>query len=199
MQLPILVAVADRATRELIVDLLSQKGHNVTDATDVKQALGALEGDTFSIVVTDVDEELDLIRRSKSHNADGVVIAVTDRDDSETTSKILQLGAYDLLITPLANMDLVAALLNRAIQQAELRRDNGHLLDSLKRNVDEMGKLNNALRELAARDGLTGLYNHRFFGTRMNRPSAEGSADSCQLLADCYPMEVSCPQRQQSH
>ena len=36
-------------------------------------------------------------------------------------------------------------------------------MESLKRNVDELSELNDTLRTLATRDGLTGLYNHRFF------------------------------------
>lgn len=163
MQLRILVAVADRSTRESISELLVQKGHGVTGSESRDEALAALEGDPFPIVIIDVDEEMDLVRRAKSANTDATVIAVTDGRSPEKITEVLQLGAFDHLVRPLANMDLVAAALNRAIQKAELQRDNRHLLESLKRNVEEMGKLNSTLRELATRDGLTGLFNHRFF------------------------------------
>ena len=56
----------------------------------------------------------------------------------------------------------MTAVLRRAVRHATLLRENHNLVLSLKRNVEALGLQNRRLEYLASRDGLTGLFNHRY-------------------------------------
>src|SRR3569623_511183 len=74
----------------------------------------------------------------------------------------LQAGAYDYLVKPCDEPALIAAMVERAAERCRLLRQNRTLLNALQTcsaQIDDVGCL---LRELAIRDGLTGLYNHRY-------------------------------------
>ena len=64
---------------------------------------------------------------------------------------------------PFEDIDLVSAVANRAIEKIILTEENVELIEKLKIKNDQLGLANRALKELAIRDGLTGVYNHRYF------------------------------------
>jgi diguanylate cyclase (GGDEF)-like protein len=54
-------------------------------------------------------------------------------------------------------------VVNRAIDRYKLAADNHALMDHMKQNAEELERLNAQLTDMANRDALTGLYNHRYF------------------------------------
>jgi two-component system, cell cycle response regulator len=81
--------------------------------------------------------------------------------DSALTA--LRAGAYDYLIKPFESLDLISAVASRAAEKARLVAQNKELVEQLQQANQELKEANDTLKELAVRDGLTSLHNHRFF------------------------------------
>jgi two-component system, cell cycle response regulator len=94
--------------------------------------------DQHNPVVEDKETIRDAIVRVLAEQADGVVEADTAEE------------ALDLLRTV-------------SVERSRLERENRDLLEHLQRSRDELDRVNAQLQDMANRDGLTGLYNARFF------------------------------------
>ena len=81
--------------------------------------------------------------------------------DSAITA--MRSGAYDYLIKPFEDLQLISAVADRTVEKIWLIARNEELMKTLKQNNQELARANDFLRDLALRDGLTGLYNHRYF------------------------------------
>jgi diguanylate cyclase (GGDEF)-like protein len=82
------------------------------------------------------------------------VIMLTSKAEPADKVKGLQLGAFDYVTKPFDEGELVA-------------RVNIQLL--LKRLREELKEKNRELQEMANKDGLTGLYNHRYFHEHLSK------------------------------
>ena len=81
--------------------------------------------------------------------------------------KALRAGAFDYLTKPFKNIDLITSAATRAWEKVRLTHDNNKLIAQLKLQTEFLEQANARLQELAIRDGLTGLYNHRSFHEKM--------------------------------
>lgn len=75
----------------------------------------------------------------------------------------LRAGAYDYLAKPFDDIALISAVVNRATEKIRLTRENTKLVEDLKKSKEDLERMNETLRDLTIRDGLTGLHNHRNF------------------------------------
>jgi diguanylate cyclase (GGDEF)-like protein len=81
----------------------------------------------------------------------------------------------------------VLALVKRAADKVRLTRENRALLEDLKKKNEELRRLNEMIRELAIRDGLTGLYNYRYFSEALRNELARAQRyrrPLCLLMID---------------
>jgi len=165
---------------------LRDDGRDVTEAPCAEQALKLFRDNPFPVVVTDIImgkmNGLELLQEIKLIEPDTQVVVMTSNASLETATTALRNGAYDYLIKPFEEIDLITAVTNRAAEKVELIRQNRVMVDRLKRNAEELERLNHELQDLAIRDGLTGLFNHRYFreslGTELSRSSRHGRAFS---------------------
>ncbi len=81
----------------------------------------------------------------------------------ETAVLALRSGAYDYLIKPFEELDLVTAAVSRAVERATFLREMKIMTETIARKNEELKVANRALADRANRDGLTGLYNHAYF------------------------------------
>jgi diguanylate cyclase (GGDEF)-like protein len=58
---------------------------------------------------------------------------------------------------------MISVVAGRALEKISLIAENRELLERLHKKNEEMEEANKALEEMAIRDGLTGLFNHRYF------------------------------------
>ena len=164
MGLRILIAEEEDSFRGHIVRALD--GHHVVEAASGAEALESLRGDPFPLVITGMEmggvSGLALMEQAKSLDPEALVVVTIDPARAPEAARALRSGAHDYLFKSCED-DVLAAVLRRAIEQVTLVRENQALLNSLKRNVEALGRQNQRLEHLATRDGLTGLYNHRYF------------------------------------
>ncbi len=164
MGLHILIAEEEDSCRRHIARAL--KGNDVVEAASGAEAIEALRSGPFPLVVTSMQVGdvcgLTIMEQTKSQDPGALVVFTVGRAGAHEAELALRSGAHDCLVKPCDDI-LTSAALRRAIRHATLIRENQDLLSSLKRNVEALGLQNRKLQYLATRDGLTGLFNHRYF------------------------------------
>lgn len=175
----ILVAEDESTLRTVISRVLHQDGYDVTTVASGEEALAAFEHDSYPLVITDIVmgglSGLDLLKELKRRDPDVHVVIMTSNASLDSAMTALRLGAYDYLTKPFDDLDILSSVVKRAIQNIQLSEENEYLLAALKVRTQELERLNRSLKEMADRDGLTGLHNHRFFREALTRELARAS------------------------
>lgn len=175
-----LVVDDDSTILDLVGTLLAENAIGVHKASSGEDALQIYAHTSIDVVLTDVQmggmSGFDLIKRLKLVNPSVKVIIMTGHDSYESVLKALQLGAYDYIQKPLHNHHAITAAILRAYESAKLQSENTDLLIQLRYSHDKLAAANRnlvdanrKLKQLAITDGLTGLYNRRFFDQALKR------------------------------
>jgi two-component system, cell cycle response regulator len=163
----ILVVDDESTLRSVIAEVLTDDGHTVTQAANAEEALALFREAPFPLVITDIVmgkmSGLDLLTEVKVLDPESLVIIMTSHASLETATAALRTGAYDFLIKPFEDLGLITAVVNRATEKHQLLTQNLRLVENLRRNAEELEELNRNLKDMVNRDGLTGLFNHRYF------------------------------------
>jgi len=166
-QLSILVVDDEDSLRSVITQVLEGEGYDVTSAASGEEALKAFHNDKYALVITDIKmpgmSGMELLEKVKEERPSTEVVIITSHASLDSALTALRQGAYDYLIKPFEDIDLIAAVANRAIEKVRLMKENRMLVETLQVKNEELEKANVVLRDLAIRDGLTGAYNHRYF------------------------------------
>jgi diguanylate cyclase (GGDEF)-like protein len=169
-----LLAEDEDTLRAVITEVLEEGGFQVTPVPNGEAALEAFQKETFPLVVTDIVmgglNGLQLLETVKQLDATTQVVIMTSHATVEAAMKALRAGAYDFLIKPFEDLDMILVVARRAAEKVQLIRENRGLMESLRKQARELEQANFALKKLAdslksvsERDGLTGLYNHKAF------------------------------------
>ncbi len=161
----ILVADDELAIRSLVAELLEDEGHIVTLAEDGEDALKKYREERHEIVFSDIRMPkmtgIELLEKIKKMGELTQFIIMTSHASVDNSIEALKKGAFDYILKPFEDLDVVVDAANRAIVDLLAIREQQYLLNTLGRQNEELGTLNKKFRELAIRDGLTGLFNHR--------------------------------------
>lgn len=176
---------------EMLVQIFSGK-YEVTAASDGEAALAALRANPFDVILCDLNmpkmSGVEVLRDAQKIRPGALRLLVTASDRLEDLRDAINVARVDRFVSkPFRPVELVAvvegAIREQELEQkvvqlvAELQEKNRLLERALSdvqdherklesevaRQTIELRKTMEALRELAVRDGLTGLYNHRFF------------------------------------
>jgi len=163
-----LLVVDDEETlRSVVSQVLSADGFEVAVAASGEEALEVFRESSHPLVITDIRmggmSGIELLTEIKRHNPDTQVVIMTSHASLDTALSAMRAGAYDYLVKPFESLDLISAVAGRAAEKARLVARNRELVDQLQRANSELKEVNTALKEMAVRDGLTALYNHRHF------------------------------------
>ncbi len=135
----------------------------------------------------------ELIRR-----ADVPVVVVTGHNDSGTAAEAIARGAQDYVVKLGDYLLTIPVLVEKAIDQHRLRRENVRLQRRLEEMLNELRLRNAELqvsldeqRRMATTDGLTGLSNRRRFDELLHKRFYEASRygfdlSCCMCDLDCY-------------
>ncbi len=166
-EIQILVVDDEESLRNVLEELLTEEGHKVSIAASGEAALTLFEVQRHPLVLIDIRlpglSGLEVVEKIKLLEPDTQVIMMTSYASLHTAIAALRSGATDYLIKPFDEFEIVTSVINRTIEKVRLLHDNKLLLSRLHKHNDELQNMNRVLQELAVKDGLTGLYNHRYF------------------------------------
>ncbi len=175
----ILVVEDEGTLRRVICEVLREDGHEVVAAPSAEEGLRLFREEPFPLVITDIVlgkmTGLELLKIVKDENPESFVVIMTSHASIDTAVESLRSGAYDFLIKPFEDIQLILAVVNRAMAQIDLIRRNLDLVKRLEQKASELESLNALLVKEANRDGLTGLYNHRYFREALDIELARAS------------------------
>ena len=145
----VLVADADAEFRDLVVRRAEMMGLTVLEVGDGNEALEALEGERFDLIVSDLympgHTGLEVIQKAQEIDPEIHAIILTASAAVETAIEAQRSGVYDYLIKPLESLADFEITVARALEHADLIREIKQLFKEVQR--------------LAVTDGLTGLFN----------------------------------------
>ena len=164
--LKILVADDEVAIRELVGEVLAGEGHEITMAEDGKDALEKFSVAWHEIVFSDIRmpnmNGIELLTAIKEINENTQFVIMTSHASIDNAINALKKGAFDYILKPFENLDVITDAAKRAIANLSGIRRQQYLVNTLARQNEELDHLAKEFREMAIRDGLTGLFNHRY-------------------------------------
>jgi diguanylate cyclase (GGDEF)-like protein len=149
----ILVALDDESLRQTLSRFLTSLGHAVEAVPDGTAAVGRFRSGTpVDLVITNLSmsglDGLAVMRAARDADRDVEVIFMTGVPDLGTAVQALRAGeAFDYVMKPVPNVEIMRAAVNRAIERRTLRLENQRLRRELERT--------------ASTDDLTGVLNRR--------------------------------------
>jgi diguanylate cyclase (GGDEF)-like protein len=187
----ILVADDEEAIRGAVSQLLKEEGYEADAVPSGEEALERFAARPYDLLITDIRmagmSGIDLLKEVKRLYSGTEVIVMTSYASLETAVSALRAGAYDYLIKPFEELDLVTAAVSRAAERAAFLREMRILTETIARKNEELQAANRALADRVNRDGLTGLYNHAYFQDALRQEvsrSARHGYVFCLLFAD---------------
>ena len=147
----ILIVDDDAAIRESMDEFIGMAGFRSSTAASAEDALDILDHDYFDVVITDIMlpgmDGLELTDRiKKKHEID--VIVMTGYSGDYSYEEAISKGASDFVFKPVRFEELLLRL-RRVLKERRLTQERTQMLEKLKR--------------LSITDGLTKLYNSRYF------------------------------------
>jgi two-component system cell cycle response regulator len=147
----VLVVDDEDEVRRVIADFLRLDGYTVCEASDAQTALAYLERERFAVVVTDLVmprmDGVTFMTTALQHGHDAAYIVMTGFATWDTAVAAMKLGAADYLPKPF-HLELLRLVVARTFE---------------KRHLVARAKQADMYEKLAHTDGLTELYNYRFF------------------------------------
>ncbi len=144
----ILITDDDPDLRELLTEVVKNRGYDVGVARDGAEALKKLRMEKYHIVITDLMmpgmDGLELLRNIKELDREILVIIITGYATLETAVKAIELGAYDYIAKPFRLEELMIVIKN-ACERLRLMAQNSALLNELRNAYSEIAMLKNAL------------------------------------------------------
>jgi two-component system nitrogen regulation response regulator NtrX len=128
----ILIVDDEADIRMSISGVLKDEGYATRDAADSSQALAAIQARQPTLVILDIwlqGSELDgiaILRQLRAEMPTVPVVMISGHGTIETAVEAIKIGAYDFIEKPFKS-DRLLLLIARAIEAAQLRRENAEL------------------------------------------------------------------------
>ena len=136
MKAKLLVVDDERHIREGLQTALSLDGYDVEVAQDGKAGLEKIEEEDIDLVITDLKMPQisgeELMKEALSRYPYLPIIILTGHGTIENAVEAMRNGAYDFITKPL-NIDKLSLIVNRALENSSLKRQNRELLEQLKK------------------------------------------------------------------
>ncbi|MBD3367426.1 MAG: diguanylate cyclase [Candidatus Eisenbacteria bacterium] len=170
----ILIVDDEEIMRQFLREVLADQGYDIDLASSGREAVEMLEKGQYELVITDiVMPELDglgVVAAAKGLNYDVDVIVMTGYASMETAVESMKLGARDYITKPF-NIDQIRIIVENTLKE---------------RTIKQQAAEGEFYKELSRKDGLTDLYNHRFFHqlleTELSRADRYGRVVSLIML-----------------
>lgn len=153
----ILVIDDDEEFRKMISILLELNKYSVDTAEDGYKGLEKIKKNDYDLILLDVMmpglSGFDVCYAIRIKNPEIPIVLLTAKGEKEDLVTGINAGANDYITKPFET-EILLAKIKSLIRIKELQ--------------DELKRTNRLLESLATTDGLTGVYNHRFFYQKLN-------------------------------
>lgn len=154
----ILVVDDDRASLQMLEDLLSLSGFTVLTAEEGRQGIEIFASHSPDLVITDIRmphlDGLELLRNIRELDGLTPVILVTGHGDLDNAMRALRRGAYDFILKPV-NPEVLLNAARKGVDHYRLKRfeqDYRRLLEEqVHERTRELARTNEFLRKLQGR------------------------------------------------
>lgn len=141
----ILIVDDEADIRELVAGILEDEGYETRLAGTAREALDAVERRRPTMAILDIwlqgsdMDGLEVLERLKSIHPELPVIVISGHGNIETAVAAIKRGAYDYLEKPF-KADRLIIQVQRAIEAANLRRENAELRQRAGGDLDLVGR-----------------------------------------------------------
>ncbi len=139
----ILVIDDELIMRDLLEDLLKEKGYKISTAQSGEEGLEASKKKKFDLTIVDLKMPgiggMGVLEWAKKHDPDSMVIIITAFGSLESAQNALRLGAYDYITKPFS-IEHISFAVKRAIDSRSLLITNKTLMKDLEKKVEERTK-----------------------------------------------------------
>jgi DNA-binding NtrC family response regulator len=122
----VLVVEDDEVLRQLLIDVLSDLGHEVESAETGEDGLRAMEQDVYDVILLDINlpgmDGMDVLRLVPTRQPDTQVVMMTAFGTVDTAVEAMKQGAFDYINKPFSTDELVLTI-QRALEEKNLRRE----------------------------------------------------------------------------
>jgi two-component system response regulator PilR (NtrC family) len=139
MKTRILIVDDERAIRDLLSDAVRHAGYDVLSARNGEEALSLIRKDNIQIAICDIKmpgmNGIDLLKKMPDISPETVVIMITAYASIETAVDALRFGAFDYILKPIINEDVIAKI-SRIDKYLKIKRENQVLRQEVERHYD---------------------------------------------------------------
>ena len=139
----ILAVDDDKASLEMLKDLISMSGFQVFGASDGNEAMAVFSEKHPDLVITDIrmphSDGLEVLRNIREMDETVPVILVTGYGDLDNALRALRRGAHDFLLKPI-NAEILLNTVIKGIELGRLKRLERDYRRLLEEQVDERTK-----------------------------------------------------------
>jgi DNA-binding NtrC family response regulator len=120
----------------LFSEFLRTEGYEVDTAEDGARGISLIERNSYDLIVTDLKMPdtggMEVLKYIREHSPDTLCIILTGYGTVKNAVEAIKMGAYDYLTKPV-KMDEILVTFQRAFEYRDLKRENLHLRNQLKK------------------------------------------------------------------
>lgn len=147
----IMIVDDEESFLKVLQGVLEVNGYNVKTCLSAFEALEELKNEAYELVITDLKmpglSGVEFVKKAKKISPNSYLVVMTGFPSVETAVKCMKLGAADYLVKPF-DMEYFQIIVERTLY---------------KRTLEKRAAERDYYEQVSRTDGLTGLYNHRFF------------------------------------
>ncbi|MDD5084664.1 MAG: diguanylate cyclase [Candidatus Omnitrophica bacterium] len=165
--------------------LLKMPQCSVSIAPNSARALELLNSESFSIILSDYvlpdGDGIRLLQEIKKRGYCIPFVMVTGQGNESIAATALKEGADDYLVKSPGFFPELPHTVKNVLSRFDLEEERERLNQEIIRKNEELVRVNQKLSELAIRDGLTGVFNHRHFQEHLELEFARAKRYHLQL------------------
>lgn len=140
--LRILIADDEEMIREILHHHLTTQGHLVLSVTNGADGIASLSTNHFDVMLTDINmphaSGIDVLKAAQELKVDAEVIIITGYASMQSAAEAVRFGAYDYIVKPFDDPEILFSAIRRAADQVQLKRQNRRLIVDLQRKNRQM-------------------------------------------------------------
>lgn len=159
--LRILIVDDEENVRGIIKEVLTEVGHEVTEASSAEEALDLFTKNLYPLVITDIRmgemSGLDLTRKINNIREETLIIVITSYASTDSAVMALREGVFDYLKKPFDDLDQITEVVYKAIEKIRAIQHKKVIIDNLQ---DKNQKLSTIIDDNKAKSNYFASMSH---------------------------------------